>query len=125
MLSESATCTVKEPNEDNSMPFNRSDRLESMVPESRSENSNIHAGAPLALRGRTEDPTIEDRQPGLLLRRAYSTARAYAATEAGLSTDPRGQLAGSAIRVIWESWRIKQSEFQYRQRGVVNLGEIG
>lgn len=109
---------------DNSLHEHRGDRPEGMALEPRPANSDIHAGTPLAVRGRTEDPAQENRESRLLLRCAYSKARADAASQADLSADPRGQLPGSGLRIIWESWRITQSQFRYREIGVVDLGNL-
>jgi hypothetical protein len=36
----------------------------------------------------------------------------------------RDNSAGDVIHVAWEFWRVTQSEFRYRESGVIDLGEI-
>ena len=115
---------MKEANEDNSMPFDRGDRPEGAPLESRPAHSDIHARPSLAVRGRTEDPTANDCESGLLLRRTDSTAGTASNAETNSSADSTEPQPGAPVRVTWEFWRIAQSEFRYRPTGEVDLGNL-
>jgi len=57
----------------------------------------------------------------LAITERHSTS---AATDGSLSINSQGLQNEVPQRVLWEFWRITQSEYRYRQPGVVDLGEI-
>jgi hypothetical protein len=114
---------MRDTHEDNSLHKHRGDRPEGIVPEPRPANFDFHARAPVAVYRRTKDPATENRESGLLFRCPYTAPRTSAAE--GVPTAGDGHEPGSPVRVIWEHWRVTQSEFRYRELGIVDLGKIG
>lgn len=111
---------------DNSLHEHRGDRSEGMAPEPRPANFDLHAGMPLVICGREEDPALEDRESRLRPRCSHHAAGEYAATEACLPASGTRHEPGSSVRISFTPWFSVNARGSVKSNkvGIVDLGEI-